>query len=122
MKPKQTKPIFPIGNIVWFNAYVDPQAKALQFLCRGVIIRQPTETSKVYKVIPVEVFSLEVPRNPKEEKLIRSLLGKKIPKHGSGITGMPANWYKSQQKYSVSLSPEMQAEILRGCDAKKTIL
>jgi len=117
-KPYQQKPRYlPVGEIVWFNAYVDKNNKELQCLCRGIITRQPTDTSPIYKVIPLEIGSITQPSRV-DEKMMRGILGKKIPKHGTGITKHPAEWYFNQCKFWLKIDSQEEQKIINVYRAK----
>jgi len=82
---------YKVGDLVYFNAH-PRTTNQRSYLCRGIVVRVPTTSSPVYKVIPTEVAHQE---NPPLYVFsdIDDLLGLKIPKPASGLTRTPALWY-----------------------------
>jgi len=83
------KHAFKLGAGVYFHAHAKGDPKGLTYFCEGIVVRQPTKTSPVYKVVITEVALVD----HKEKKEAARLLGYTVPKKQTDLTKQPAAWY-----------------------------
>jgi hypothetical protein len=85
---------FQVGMHVYFQAYIDKENKDNYFLCQGYITREPTHTSKVYKVIVIAINTYGLFSNTLDYKKAKLLLNKKIACDSKSLFQTPTNWMK----------------------------
>jgi len=93
--PHRTAPryAYKMGDLVYFHAYADPSDHTSYFLCQGYVARQPTNDSRVYKVIVVAVDPKSVLCGEKPD-IARRLLGMKIAREPIQLSSEPSGLMK----------------------------
>ena len=85
-----------LGDIVYCHA----TSNNLICLTQSILVRLPLSTSPVYKVIVVDVYTIE------ESQLViaSKLLGKRIPIQKNSLSIKPADWILNSYKYKNSIN------------------
>lgn len=109
-RPQQQRPQssalkYRVGDLVHFHAFASPQDQNTYFMCKGLVARQPTPESKVYKVVvtAVDPKSMLCGHNP---KLASTLLGKRIARLPDQLTDQPDGLLSQAYKSSAWLEVE----------------